>query len=85
MTGCYGIVMDDFDTVGILMNGHHLIGQTTGNGITITQQCDQTRAEYPRQYFDIAIERGWHRHQVRLFLFQRIGKGDTRIIRMLNF
>ena len=37
MTGCYGIVMDDLDTVGILMNGHHLIDQTTGNGIPVAQ------------------------------------------------
>ena len=27
MTGCYSIVMNDLDTVGILMNGYHLVGQ----------------------------------------------------------
>ena len=85
MTGCYNIVMNDFDTIGILMNGYHLVGQMTRYGITIALQCDQTRAGYARQYFNIAIERRWHRHQVQLFLLQRIGDGDARIIRMLDF
>ena len=74
-----------FSMTGILVNGYHLIGQTTGCGISVALQCDQTRAGYARQYFDIAIERYWHRHQVQLFLFQCIGKGNARIIRMLDF
>lgn len=40
MTGCHGIVADYRDVVGILMNGHHLIGQTTRSGITVALQCD---------------------------------------------
>ena len=41
MTSCYSIVMNDLNTVGILMNGYHLVGQAARYGITM--RCNVTK------------------------------------------
>ena len=45
----------------------------------------QAGAGYARYYFNVAIEGGWHRHQIDLLLLKRLGEGNARIVRMLYF
>lgn len=64
------------------MDRHFMVGQMAGNGIAVTLHRHQTRAGNTRQHFDIAIEWGWHRHQIHLLLFESIGDGNACIVWM---
>ena len=61
-----------------------MVGQMAGDGIADALHGHQAGAGNPRQHFDIAIERGGHRHQIQLLLFQGIGDGNAGIILILR-
>ena len=82
MRGNAHIVGVNLDMRRIQMNSNLVVGQMAWNGIAVAQHRNQAGGGHAREHFHVSIKWRWHRHQIHLFLLQRIGNGALICVRV---